>query len=77
MFLKNLKEDMVIRVIRDVLKEFPHICQCLICLEDIATYVLNRIKPYYISSGRGILHLEKDIKPYIQDRADIYTLVLQ
>jgi hypothetical protein len=77
MFLKNLKEDMVIKVIRDVLKDMPNVCKCLICVEDLATYVLNRISPYYISSGRGILHLEKDFEPYIQDQADIYTLVLQ
>lgn len=77
MFLKNLKEDLVIKVIQDVLGDLPEVCKCLICVEDIATYVLNRVKPYYISSGRGILHLEKDIEPYIQDQADIYTLVLQ
>lgn len=77
MFLKNLKEDMVIDVIKDVLNDLPNVCKCLICIEDIATYVLNRLNPYYISSGRGILHLEKDIEPYIQDKADVYTLVLQ
>lgn len=68
---------MVTKVIRDVLSDLPDVCKCLICVEDIATYVLNRVKPYYISSGRGILHLERDIEPFIQDQADIYTLVLQ
>ena len=77
MYLKNLKEDLVIKVIQDVLQDLPEVCQCLICIEDISTYVLNRLKPYYISSGRGILHLEKDLEPYLQDQADIYTLVLQ
>lgn len=77
MFLKNLKEDMVIKAIKDVFKDMPDICKCPICVEDIATYALNRMTAYYINSGRGILHLEKDILPYIQDQADIYTLVLQ
>ncbi|HCL57442.1 MAG TPA: hypothetical protein DHW82_10600 [Spirochaetia bacterium] len=77
MFLKNLAEDHVIKVVQDVLSDLPDVCKCSICIEDITTYVLNRVSPYYISSGRGILHMEKDIEPFIQDQADIYTLVLQ
>ncbi|HOJ50049.1 MAG TPA: late competence development ComFB family protein [Spirochaetota bacterium] len=77
MFIKNLKEDLVIKVLEDVLKDLKDVCKCSICVEDIVTYVLNRTKPFYISSGRGILHLEADLKIDIQDKTDIYSLVLQ
>lgn len=77
MFIRNLIEDRVIKIVKDVLRDMPVVCKCCICVEDIACYVLNRIKPYYISSGRGILHMEKDMEPYLQDQADIYTLVMQ
>jgi len=77
MFIKNLKEDLVLRVLEDVLKDVKDVCRCSICIEDIVAYVLNRTKPFYITSGRGILHLESDLKVDIQDKADIYALVLQ
>lgn len=77
MFLKNLKEDMVTKAIQDVLNDLKDVCKCSICVEDISSYVLNRVPPYYITSGRGILHLEKDIQSNFQSQADIYTLVLQ
>ncbi len=78
MFFKNLKEDKVIKAIKDIMSDANvEVCKCPICIEDVACYVLNRIPPYYIGSGRGILHLEKDINPGLQDQADIYTLITQ
>lgn len=51
------------------------ICTCDHCRLDTASYVLNRIPPKYIVSGRGIIHAVVDDDPQI--KADIDALIME
>lgn len=53
-------------------------CSCSQCRCDTLCYVLNRIPPKYIRSGRGISHhISDDISEKSQVLADISALVLE
>ena len=44
---------------------------------DVVCYVLNRIKPYYMMSGRGLAHLEKGYQDKLQRDADLVALIFE
>ncbi|MDH5682293.1 MAG: late competence development ComFB family protein, partial [Spirochaetota bacterium] len=44
---------------------------------DLAAYVLNRVKPMYVTSGRGVLHGEMSFEKNIQESADIFSLIAE
>ncbi|HET7839788.1 MAG TPA: late competence development ComFB family protein [Rectinemataceae bacterium] len=50
-------------------------CTCDQCRLDVACYVLNRVKPEYIVSSRGLAYSEKEGLDKVQRQADIITLV--
>jgi competence protein ComFB len=54
--------------------QFPLI-HCHQCRLDVACYVLNRVQPQYIISGRGLVHFENDYQQRIQKKADLVALV--
>jgi competence protein ComFB len=51
------------------------VCTCWQCRLDVACYVLNRVKPHYIVSSRGIQHDEQLDLEKQQRAADIASLV--
>lgn len=51
-------------------------CDCETCRLDTICYVLNRIKPRYIVSERGVLHNSIDLND-IQFKADMNKLALE
>lgn len=55
-FLKNTLEEIVIKKVEQGFKDNPDICQSLQCKKDVAVLILNKIKPRYIISARGMLH---------------------
>lgn len=55
--LKNMMEENVERALEQLLPTMPHICSCMDCKLDMATYALNRLKPKYTRTNTGaILH---------------------
>jgi hypothetical protein len=76
MIVKNAMEDIVSNAVIEILKDDDaKLLKCSAYVEDIVCYVLNRIKPKYITSGRGVLHLELEKSDNIQQLADIYSLI--
>ena len=81
MNLHNIMEEEVIARVEEsyndekIIGAYTNICNCEQCKLDTTAYVLNRIKPRYIISERGIVHavseqgsqLEADIKILIID----------
>ncbi|KXG76787.1 late competence development ComFB family protein [Thermotalea metallivorans] len=53
--LKNFMEIVVDHVLPNMLKAFPHTCQCEQCLNDIRAIALNHLKPHYIVTEKGEL----------------------
>ncbi|MBN2619344.1 MAG: late competence development ComFB family protein [Spirochaetales bacterium] len=51
------------------------LCLCYQCRLDVTCYVLNRAKPIYVLSERGIGHLKDNYSNNLQDLADLTRLV--
>ena len=80
MDIRNVMEDSV-KVVVEELFEIENkekrlgFCTCDQCKVDVACYVLNRVKPEYIVSSRGLAYSEKEGLDKVQRRADVISLV--
>ncbi len=81
MKVHNLMEDIVEKTVyelfEDTTKVDPALSGCLQCRMDVVCYVLNRLKPEYIISGRGLIHFEDDYHNKIQLEADLIALATE
>lgn len=73
MYLVNLMEDRVTKLADSYLKE-KNIPVNSNMRMDIIVYTLNRIKPQYVTSARGVLHSVFD-KDSVQINADILSII--
>lgn len=80
MDVRNVMEDAVKGVV-DELFEIENkdkrlgFCTCDQCRLDVECYVLNRVKPEYIVSSRGLAYSELEGLDKVQRRADLISLV--
>ena len=77
MEIHNIMEDMVcaeVDSIFDSLKS-KDICTCNQCRQDAVCYALNRTKPFYVVSHRGVSRVNKETTQ--QSRADLTALVYE
>jgi competence protein ComFB len=77
--IHNIAEDLVRSVVGDIFAAEERdrrlgFCTCSQCRLDVACYVLNRLPPEYVVSGRGVAHAAKDYQERIQRQADAITL---
>ncbi|MBN2352143.1 MAG: late competence development ComFB family protein [Spirochaetales bacterium] len=83
MRIHNLLEEIVLDKINDFLKEYrdkkPSDDLAIVeeYMPDVACYVLNRIDPVYVVSGRGLAYLDIDYIEKLQRDADLVTLINQ
>lgn len=50
-------------------------CSCRDCRIDVTTYVLNRVPPRYVVSGRGVIHSKRALSdPQLRADVDMITL---
>jgi competence protein ComFB len=74
-----MMEDLVEKMVKEVFEEKASkgfsLAGCYQCRLDVICYVLNRIKPEYLISGRGLAHYEKDYQDHVQKNADIAALI--
>ncbi|MDR3341323.1 MAG: late competence development ComFB family protein [Treponema sp.] len=81
MDLHNTNEDSVIAKVNDIFDSIEKkgnpekICSCSQCRIDTACYVLNRIKPHYVVSSRGVARIGQEAIAHQQVTADIVTLI--
>lgn len=79
MEIRNLMEEEVLGVVAELFELETRdrrlgFCTCGQCRLDVACYVLNRLKPEYIVSSRGLAYSERDFLEKVQRRADIIAL---
>jgi competence protein ComFB len=77
--IHNIIEDLVLETVNEIFDEaspedFP-LTHCHQCRLDVACYVLNRVKPEYLISGRGLVYYETDYQGRLQKKADLVALV--
>ncbi|MBN1525227.1 MAG: late competence development ComFB family protein [Spirochaetales bacterium] len=83
MRIHNLLEEIVLDKIDEILREYGdrhpegEIALAEEFRLDVACYVLNRIDPLYMVSGRGLAYLDIDYLEKLQRDADLFTLVHQ
>ena len=79
MEIHNLMEDQVFRRVNEICDEEEQrgnndYCTSKACRLDVVCYVLNRIPPRYVTSGRGVAHVEQTIVSDTQLAVDITKL---
>ena len=78
MKIHNIMEDIVQKAVEDVFQEggpSDEFCRCPQCRLDVICYVLNRLQPQYVVSGRGLAYFEIDSQKNIQRNIDLVMLV--
>ncbi|NLM00209.1 MAG: late competence development ComFB family protein [Treponema sp.] len=81
MKVHNIVEELVINSVNDMFNRLKEMnpqwlsCDCEHCRLDATSYVLNRVPPKYIVSGRGLTYNIADDN--IQQKADIESLVME
>ena len=81
MEIHNVTEDIVFNSVHTIFEvvrkggNTEKLCLCDQCKLDTICYTLNRIKPRYIVSNRGMTRIEQDWVERQQTEADIATLV--
>ncbi|MDR0644989.1 MAG: late competence development ComFB family protein [Treponema sp.] len=81
MELHNTNEDIVVSEVTNIFDSLEkngnpeNICTCAQCRLDTACYVLNRIKPHYIVSNRGVVRVGQESLERQQQKIDIITII--
>jgi competence protein ComFB len=80
MEIRNIMEDSVKVLVEELFEREKRekllgYCTCDQCKLDVACYVLNRVKPEYIVSSRGLAYSEKEGLDKVQRQADLISLV--
>jgi competence protein ComFB len=80
MDIRNIMEDSVKAMVGELFEREDRekrlgYCTCDQCKLDVACYVLNRVKPEYIVSSRGLAYSEKEGLDKVQRRADLISFV--
>ncbi len=79
MEIRNVMEDAVMALVDELFDAEERdsrlgFCTCGQCRLDVACYVLNRVKPEYVVSSRGLAYSERDFLEKVQRRADIIAI---
>ncbi|MDR0999137.1 MAG: late competence development ComFB family protein [Treponema sp.] len=83
MELHNTVEDIVIARVTEILSSIEKsgnpekLCTCDQCSMDTACFVLNRTKPHYIVSNRGVARADRESAQKQQEDVDIVSLVYE
>jgi competence protein ComFB len=80
MEIRNIMEDAVKVLVEELFEREDRekrlgYCTCDQCKLDVECYVLNRTKPEYIVSSRGLAYSEKEGLDKVQRQADLVSLV--
>jgi len=80
MKIQNFMEDVVLKKVKEVFSDEEtnvkkDFCSCSQCFLDVSCYVLNRIQPVYMLSGRGLAHMQSHYQEKLQQQADLVSLI--
>jgi competence protein ComFB len=63
-------EDVVDSILPHLLEQYPGLCTCELCIEDIKAIALNKLKPAYFVTHEGLLFSKID-EMTTQHKADL------
>lgn len=61
MELHNYMEDVVEKVISELISDPKNFCTCQQCRKDVAAFALNRLQPRYVATHKGLAFTEIDV----------------
>lgn len=76
MKVKNYMEDIVDKLLPELLKKKPEICNCEHCISDIKALALNNLPPKYIATEKGEVY-SRISELSIQFETDVTRAILQ
>ncbi len=77
MALVNITELIVRETLNKILdEEYPDICRCDKCIDDMLAIVLNRLQPQYVSTPKGALFKRIDAT-LTQNVVDMKIVIVQ
>ncbi|OHD18630.1 MAG: hypothetical protein A2086_17000 [Spirochaetes bacterium GWD1_27_9] len=77
MDLHNIMEDVILDYLAEILEAKKNICKCEQCKLDMACYALNKVKPMYVVSSRGIIHRQNQKRLNYQEEIDTYSIITE
>lgn len=83
MELHNTVEDIVTTMVTEILESIEkngnpeNLCTCDQCRIDTACFVLNRTRPHYIISNRGVARVDQETAEKQQEDVDIVSLIYE
>lgn len=54
--VRNYMEDLVENILPELLENYPNMCKCEECIDDIKALTLNQLKPSYFVEARGSVY---------------------
>ena len=75
MEIHNTMEDIVLKYLDEILSLKKDVCKCEHCKMDMICYALNRVKPMYMISSRGFIHVENKEREHRQEKIDVYAII--
>jgi len=70
-------EDVILQYLDEILSQKEDICKCEQCRLDMACYALNKVKPMYVVSSRGVVHTENRKRLDYQNDIDTFSIVAE
>ena len=77
--IKNEVEEFTFRELEKQLAKIPDedICKCVDCIQDMACFALNQIKPKYTVSLLGSLFTKAETEALIQDIDTVVAMAIE
>ncbi len=73
---RNVSEAAVQREYRIMRMRYPGFCGCEQCEYDVITFVLNRVKPQYVSTERGEIITDVETHTH-QSKAQVDVVLME
>ena len=75
--IRNYMEEAVNHLLPIVLKDYPDICQCEKCLEDVKAMTLNKLTPHYSVTDKGSMFLKLGEELEVQFKTDVMMQIIK
>ena len=76
MVYQNYMEKVVVDNLNSVLNQFPNMCHCELCREDVVAWALNRLAPKYVVTELGLSYTKLN-QLAVQAQADVTVKLTQ
>lgn len=73
---KNYSEEIVYKILLEVLQNYPNVCKCDKCIADMMACALNHVKPKYVVNDQGKIYISALYEINKQEKISITAIVI-